>query len=178
MTTEFARSAPLAGIVAFLAKLCGQNVHDAGIVTVTETGSHVNRGDMWSTARPKNAANFKSDEIFRSDEHGTQWLCYDFHKLKVRLTHYTIKTHSASALTGCNNPQNWVIEGSNDEHKWVEFDRQENNQFLNSFSVVKVFRLASSEPVQMIRLRQTGPNHAGNNELVAEAFEVFGSLLE
>jgi hypothetical protein len=133
---------------------------------------------MRSTPDPKYAADFMSNRIFRSDGDGSQWLCYDFLKLKVRLTHYTIKTHSTAALVGLNNPKDWVIEGSNDGKKWVELDRRKNNKDLNDFSAAKVFQVASSEPVSMIRLRQIGRNHKGSKDLVAEAFEVFGSLLE
>jgi hypothetical protein len=41
---------------------------------------------------------------------------------------------------------------------------------------VKTFAVARSGSFRRIRLRQTGPNHRGNNILNLSAFEVFGAV--
>jgi hypothetical protein len=41
---------------------------------------------------------------------------------------------------------------------------------------VKTFAVARSGSFHWIRLRQTGPNHYGDNYLVLSAFELFGVL--
>jgi hypothetical protein len=41
---------------------------------------------------------------------------------------------------------------------------------------VKTFAVERSESFCRIRLRQTGPNHEGDNFLALTAFEVFGAV--
>jgi hypothetical protein len=71
-----------------------------------------------------------------------------------------------------------VVEGSDDGATWTEIDGRENNSDLNDDLVVKTFTVAQSGRFRMIRLRQTGPNHCGDDYLVLSAFEVFGAVAE
>jgi hypothetical protein len=71
-----------------------------------------------------------------------------------------------------------VIEGSIDGSNWIEIDRRDNNNELNGKNLSRQFTISHPDDFQMIRLRQTGKNHAENDYLTFSAFEIFGTLLE
>jgi hypothetical protein len=102
-----------------------------------------------------------------------QWLSYDFKKMRVTPTHYSIKTHK-----GPSYPKNWVIEGSEDGKSWIELGRRKDKRDLNGKLVTKTFPVARSEEVRFIRFLQTGKTHENDDCLYICAFEVFGFLKE
>jgi hypothetical protein len=59
---------------------------------------------------------------------------------------------------------------------WTETDWRKNNKDLNGDGVVKTFAVASCGRFRKIGLRQTGPNHRGENDLVVTALELFGTV--
>jgi hypothetical protein len=67
-----------------------------------------------------------------------------------------------------------LIGGSN----WIEIDRRDNNNDLNGKNISRQFAISHPDEFQMIRLRQTGKNHAGSDCLIFSAFELFGTFLE
>jgi hypothetical protein len=74
----------------------------------------------------------------------------------------------------------WVLETSLDNWHWTEIDR------YTKPSPSDFFPLPPEEPDEnveldechFIRLAQTGRNGRGNDELVIQAFEVFGTIFE
>jgi hypothetical protein len=143
---------------------CGGNVHDKGAVEIT--ASSVLYG------KPQNAADFGDKDLyFLSQEKPGQWICWDFKMLRIEPTHYTIRTHSGPSYL-----KSWAVEGSDDGASWTEIDRRENNSDLNANLSVKTFAVSRSGSFPRIRLRQTGPNHRGDNCLVLRAFKVFGAV--
>jgi hypothetical protein len=72
--------------------------------------------------------------------------------------------------------KNWAVEGSDDGASWTEIDRRENNSDLDEPFTVKTFAVSQTGSFRKIRLRQTGPNHEGNNTLELSAFKVFGAV--
>jgi hypothetical protein len=86
--------------------------------------------------------------------------------------YYTLRAFCCSHI--CYHLKNWALEGSDSESSWTEIDRRENNSDLNANWAVKTFAVSRSENFCRIRLRQTGLNHNGRNELVLSAFEIFG----
>jgi hypothetical protein len=69
-----------------------------------------------------------------------------------------------------------MVEGSDDGASWTDFDRREDNSDLNGELAMKTFTVSRSGSFERIRLRQTGPNHRGNNRLVLSVCEVFGAV--
>jgi hypothetical protein len=181
------------GIIAHLTRRCGGNVHDCGVVTVT--ASSLASGSQGLS--PKNTADLATDSLFHSKNPGGpgQWICYNFKKMAVRPTHYTLRTHCEWAA-GATHAQNWVLEGSIDGGNWIELDRRNDNHNLNAARAVATFTVARVEQVSMVRVRTTGKNHdvtrpklivkhpwgpegwGGPWCLVLSAFEIFGVLVE
>jgi hypothetical protein len=154
----------LDGIISYLTRKHGGNVHDKGIVTITSS----DMDDRPKYTR-KNVADFTSDSEFCSKDEPGQWVCWDFHEMRVRLTHYTIT---------CWKLTSWVVESSLDGEAWTEIDRKTNNEDFRAGLVTVSFAVSNSAECRFIRLTQTGKNHGCGDSLLIKAFEFFGTLLE
>jgi hypothetical protein len=111
---------------------------------------------------------------FRSLDAPGQWVCWDFHARRVRLTQYTI----AAALL-----KSWVLEGSLDRENWSEIDRHTDTRDFEQASRNAVsFAVANQLESRFIRLTQTGKQHSHLSKegdvLHFEAVEFFGTLFE
>jgi hypothetical protein len=157
----FKRDKRVDGILSYLTWKYGGNVHDKGIVTITANDT----GENGITSPLRNAANLTDYSRCRvcNGEWSHQWVCWDFHELRVRPTQYTIRSPDLGT---------WVVETSLDGEAWKEIDRRRRS-WVGSFGVSH-----SAEACRFIRLTQTEPNHYGKSELVIWAFEVFGTLIE
>jgi hypothetical protein len=165
---KFQEEDALGGILAW--------IHSHGcvaFVNVTASGT-INKGCFG----PSNAADVRAKSTFVSFKGPNQWIAYDFRPKWVRLTHYAIRSRF-DGFRGCNHLKSWIIEGSEyGEDNWIEIDVKVDNGDLNNGNIIKVWEIGSDRLFRMIRLRQTGPSHAGKLYLVVSSFELFGSLLE
>jgi hypothetical protein len=146
----------LDGIIAYLTKEHGGNVHEKGIVNVTSKS--VDSGS------PKMVAD-QTNLYFRSEDEPGQWLCWDFRQMRVRPTYYTI--HAI-------NLKSWVVEGSMDGTSWAEIDRQTDLRDFGKMSFV----VTKPAEFRYVRLTQTGESSWQSDRLVVYAVEFFGTLFE
>jgi uncharacterized coiled-coil protein SlyX len=149
---------PKNGIISYLTRKHGGNVHDKGIVAITSKS--VVNNDLDNAVR--NLGDPTSDLSFLSAGGPGQWVCWDFRKLRVCPTHYTV---------GSPWLKSWVVEHSLDGSTWAEIDRRTNTN-AGSFVV------SNSAECRFIRLTVTGKDQWGNSDLYITAFEIFGTLLE
>jgi hypothetical protein len=156
---------PLDGIISYLTTKHRGNVHDEGIVTITSK-SVVCDSPRWAV---RNAADFTSDLFFQSRDRPGQWVCWDFHEMRVRPTHYTIK---------CYYLKSWMVESSLNGEAWTEIDRQTDNEDFTGVGLRTASFAVSKSDCRFIRLTQTDTNHCRNYSLQVGAFEVFGTLIE
>jgi hypothetical protein len=155
----------LDGIISYLTKKHGGNVQEKGIVTITSKSVYDD-----PKCALKNVADLTSDSYFCSTNEPGQWVCWDFREMRVRPTHYTIRTDCLKS---------WVVEGSLDGSSWTEIDRQTDNYDFNH-SYIQTASFAVSKPAEFrfIRLTQIGTNHFRNDQLGLAAVEFFGALSE
>jgi hypothetical protein len=153
----------LKGIIRYLmGTVEGGNVHEKGIVTLTSKSPGAQRHAL------RNVANLADGLDFRSADEPGQWVCWDFHEMRVRLARYTLK---------CLGARSWVVEGSLDRVTWTEVDRQTNTAcFQSDFWPAASFPVSTPMECRFIRLTQTDTNHGGNNMVFLEAVEFFGTL--
>jgi hypothetical protein len=153
----------LDGIISYLAKKHGGNVHEKGVVTITSKS-------VWddATERLKTAANLTSDSYFCSKNKPGQWFCWDFGEMRIYPTHYTIKTRALKS---------WIVEGSLDGRNWTEIDQQTDNQGFVPPNTAS-FAVSNPEEFRFLRLTQTDENHDGHDLLYLFAVEFFGTLAE
>jgi hypothetical protein len=162
----------LDGIISYLVQKHGGNVHDKGIVTITSKSVYWDDPE-WAV---RNIGDLIDHRAFWSKDEPGQWICWDFHEMRVRSTHYTIKS-------GDPPLRSWVIESSLDGENWTEIDRRTDNEDLETFSsrdtgTAASFAVVNSCEFRFIRLTQTGKNSDGGDDLAVFSFEVFGILLE
>jgi hypothetical protein len=168
---DFDSGRPLEGIIAYLTRQCGGNVADRGVVAVTAS-SEISIG---YTA--KKAVDLTADSIYASEPEPNQWLCLDFKDRQVAVTHYAIRSHYTYGQNA-SHPKSWILEGSVDGSAWMELDIQQDNGQLNGQNLTAAWRTMASEKVRYMRLRHTGPNHAGKHTFWLSSFELFGMLYE
>jgi hypothetical protein len=162
----------LNGIIAYLTKKCGGNVCDKGIIEVIATVVKEQSPDS-----AKNVVDLDAMSGYCSLNSPNQCLTYNFKEMRIRPTHYTLRSNW-NGKAGGNNPKSWVIEASMDGIMWVEVDRKENNHDLDGKDVRRTYRCVSSPLCKYFRLRQTRKNHAGKDWLILSGMEVFGTLIE
>jgi hypothetical protein len=164
----------LDGIISYLTKKHGGNVHEEGIVTIT-AASLVGRCDV------QNVADLTSD----SDLVPGQWVCWDFREMRVQPTHYTIE---ATLLIY------WALEGSLDDISWTEIDRRwdteiSSNQNRTSFAVSKQGKFRFIRLTQAVNAPVCTPLPGGltlistpirgpDPGMAVRAVEFFGTLFE
>jgi hypothetical protein len=166
-------SAPLEGIISYLTREYGGNVHDRGIVTVTSSEPYSSD----SSYAAKNAADLTADSYFYSKNAPNQWLCYDFGDRRIILTHYSIRSRYNGSADDLY-PKSWVIEILNEGSNWEEVDRRENDSSLKGRNQTQLFKVSRLVECRLVRLRQVGKNHysSSDDRLVISGFEIFGLL--
>jgi hypothetical protein len=166
----FKLNSPLTGIIAGLTSSCGGNVHERGLVSITDS-SHCSDSYIGKIAANLGNAN----SYFCSNNNPDQWLCYDFKNSRVSLTHYSIRTPNPAQNR--HHLKSWVLEVSNDGSNWTEVDRHVDNSDLNGTSLIGTYSiLGQVHESRFVRLRQIGKNHSGYDFLAVSGFELFGTL--
>jgi hypothetical protein len=155
----------LDGVISYLTKQHGGNVHDKGIVTITSKS--IFDESRWSL---RNVADLSTDLWFWSKDEPGQWICWDFHEMGIRPTNYTIRARWLKS---------WVVEGSVDHLTWVEIDRKtENDDFMNDVDPkIASFAVTHSVECRFLRLTQID-NGPTRDPLCLWAVEFFGRMCE
>jgi hypothetical protein len=159
---------PLNGIISYVTRKSGGNVHKKGAVVITSSSVYEDYTQN-SQCSQENVAELTSDSLFCSIDAPGQWICWDFRERRIWPTHYTIRTGGLKS---------WAIEGSEDGTNWTEVDRQTDNEDFNQGWNSVSFPVSKPEEFRFIRLTQTGKNHRGFDVLGLFAVEFFGTLSE
>ena len=163
---------PLNGIITHLTRECGGNVHTKGVMDVTASS-------FVPGYEPHKVADIGSDSHFFSngDDNAALWICYDFKDKRVVPTSYSIR--SSHKGYGGEAPKSWCVEASNDGEVWETLDSHVDNNDLKGAFVTHNFPVIPrpGKSSRFIRLRQSGRNHGGLNQLCMSSLEVFGILV-
>jgi hypothetical protein len=151
----------LDGIISYLTKRHSGNVHEKGIVTITSKSLHSDDARF----ALKNIADLNASSHFQSKDERGQWICWDFHEMRVCPTHYTILA---------STPKSWVVEGSMDGENWRELDRQTDTELFYTGS----FAVANPAEARFVRFTQTGKTRRNTDGLAVRGVEFFGTLSE
>jgi hypothetical protein len=156
----------LEGVISYLTKKHGGNVHEKEIVIITSKSVHHNPKFCL-----KRITDLTVASNFCSQDDPGQWVRWDFGEMRLRPTHYTVKADYLKS---------WVVEGSVDGKNWAEIDRQTDNQDFKdaSTSIAVSFAVRVSREFRFIRLTQIDENHWGGDQLVLYGVEFFGALSE
>ena len=170
---EYTGSNGLDGIISYLSKACGGNVHDKGVVDITS-------GPVYGPYAAKNVADLTVKSMFDSEDSANQFVCYNFKDKTIIPTHYSIRSEYQGPIGSfaCRSLQSWVVETSSDGNVWTEVDRHEDNRDLIGNYITKTYPISVRNKCRMFRLKQIGPAWDGSNCMVLSALEVFGTIHE
>lgn len=110
------------GIMQHLTNETGSNIHDNKTIEIT---SNSIRNVSY---HPKNLVNYQKDDFYHSANFENGFICFDFKEKMVKVNNYTIKSNWNS--DGAFNLKSLVVEASNDNNKWKEIYRRENDSSL------------------------------------------------
>jgi hypothetical protein len=164
---EMKQDKSLEGIISYLTRKHGGNVHEQGIVEMTSKSCDDRDGSGVAST-----VDIDFSGLFISKDAPGQWICWNFRDMRVRPTHYTIKAVGLKS---------WVVEGSVDGERWTEIGRQTDTPYFNNSDWRPVsFAVSNSAEVRLVRLTQTGVNHqkSSPNALRLGGVEFFGTLFE
>jgi hypothetical protein len=159
------------GIINYLKTSDTGDVRDEGLFDLTSSSV----SSAYTGRDPKHVTDFETNDSFCSERLPGQWICYDFKRFRVRVTHYSLRSFDCNA--GKSHPKSWVLEGCDDGEHWIELDRRSDNNQLNGLLLVATFDVKTAALCRFIRLRQTGLNHGSSNSLVLSGFELFGTIV-
>ena len=162
-------SKPLNGIIAHLTKEHGGNVHEKGVVAVRASSTRKS-----GILAPEHVVELGTNKTFSSGNEPDSWIFYDFKKMRVAVTSYSIR--SSDGLY----PKSWILEVSNDgsDESWEIVDRRIDEEGMRGDRVTCNYQVFGPPRgcFRFIRLRQTGKNHSGNDILALSSLEIFGTL--
>jgi hypothetical protein len=155
------RDHPLEGIIDHLTRKYNRSVREKGLVTITSKS-------LDTDSNLEALAEVTSGSEFCSKDEPGQWVCWDFHEMRVRPTHYTMDGYWMKS---------WIFEGSVDGQDWTEIDQRNSPRDFRYGGTV-TFRVAAPADWRFIRMTQRETNHEGNDLLALRAVEFFGTLFE
>jgi hypothetical protein len=161
------------GLISHLTRQCDRNLHESGIVTATASSVC----DTTTKYHAMRTLDLTTDSFMWTQGQPGQWVCYDFHAMRIRPTHYAIRSRN-DLKRGSAHLRSWIFEGRQDGGEWEQIDFRSDSQDLNDQGVQRLFSVTSSGEYRYFRLSQTGPNHAGHHYFGLSGFEIFGTLIE
>ena len=163
------QSESLDGIIAYLTRVCGGNVHDKGVVNVT--ACTIFGSGFW----PKNVVDLSSDGEYWCPHAQEAWICYDFLSLGVTLTSYSITT--TSRWPGMWHLSSWCLEVSKYGLTWEVVDSHENSLELKHSHITRNFVISAPTigAFRYVRLRVPSDRYR-HACLQLCALELFGTL--
>jgi hypothetical protein len=106
--------------------------------------------------------------VFLLKKRAGQWIGWDFHKMRIRPSHYVIWAQPLKSS---------IVEGSINSVSWTEIDRQKKTREFKEAGTAS-FAVSSAAEFRFIRLTQTGKRHNGDYQLALRAVEFFGTISE
>ncbi|KAK8839050.1 hypothetical protein M9Y10_032516 [Tritrichomonas musculus] len=156
------------GIMRHLTDETGGNIHDNGTIEITSNS-------VYSNYYPRNIVDFQSSNYYETNDQENSEICFDFKDREIQITSYSLKTYNYGQSG--NHLKSWVVEVSNDNQKWDEIDKRENNSTLNGLNFVGTFDTKENKSFyRFVRLRQTGTNWYGNYCTLIVSIEFYGKM--
>lgn len=156
------------GIFAHITETLGEN--PSSIVEVTSSSFNPQYPPENVIDKPNN-----DTQYFESNDEENSWIRFDFKKMRIAISHYTLKTW----FWGPNfqHLKSWVVEGSDDGNEWTELDQREDENSLNDALAFRRFKCLIKVSCRYIRIRSTDTDHSGSNLLILNAVEFYGRLI-
>jgi hypothetical protein len=163
-------SNPFAGVLHYLTREYGGNVHTKGAVSITASAN--------GTRECHQVADFKWNNYWQSQDEPNSWIQLAFNTRRISVTSYTVKSGSGTL----QHPLQWSLGGSNDGVSWTALDQRQTQGQTGSYTV-KTYQCPSQEKCspsffRFIRLTQTGLNASNDHILELANMDFYGDLDE
>ncbi|KAK8875656.1 hypothetical protein M9Y10_005830 [Tritrichomonas musculus] len=165
--SDFTENSPFKGLFAELFKQSKLNLHMAGVIRVTSSGS-----SHLSTKQPHEIINPTGRGDWISNNAPNAFLQIDFRSYLFHPTYYSLSFYS---MKKDNRIKSWVMQGSVDGSSWFCLDEVRLNRRFDSSQISCA--MFSDIPVRFVRICQIGKNLSGNNVLSLHQIEFFGELV-
>jgi hypothetical protein len=169
----FNMSSPFDGIISYLTSKHGGNIHDRGIVCVRQSSEYDSTGHYAA----KNCIDLNSSSFTITGNEPNQWLSIDFKEMRVKATHYSIRTRKDLGANS-HTPRSWTIEVSEDGELWQEVDKKIDRMELNGGNLSNTYAILKPTLSRFLRFRQIVSHYLTQHYLEIQHFEVFGDLKE
>jgi hypothetical protein len=169
---QFNPNAPFKGIIWYLTTKYGGNVHDRRIIEVTQSSEFNTSGSYGA----KNCVDLHSSSFSLTSNQPNQWLSFDFKCMRVKATHYSIRTRTDIGANSFN-PRSWLIEVSDEGASWREVSRETEDQNVNGANLSHTFSISNPMMGRFLRFRQIA-THCQRHYLTLQRVELFGDLQE
>jgi hypothetical protein len=160
---------PFDGIFAHFSREYEGNIVDLGIIGITGnslSGNHAK--DLRRLIEPDWKGCWVSSNVPES------WLLIDFGARTLFVSHYSLRTYHCAK--GYSHLKSWTLEGS--IHGGTSrLDVRNDNEELNGRWKTATFQCLFPAECQAVKLKQTGPNHHGDDFLILRSIELFGELV-
>jgi hypothetical protein len=158
-------------IISHVTHKFGGHVGDTGVVGITSSSEH-------SSYQARNAVDLQNHRtFFQSNNAANSWICYDFKKIEVTTTHYSILSLPYAASQS-HHPRSWCLEVSIDRNSWTKIHQCSDNSDMNGSGLIGTYEVTRPVKCRFTRLRQIGKTHGGQGYLQINGFEVYGILRE
>lgn len=176
-TIDYSSGNYFIGIFNFLTTKFGQNPHDKGEIEITTNS--MNTSNPISESHPKNLITPDSRNYKAKGLEVNAWICFDFKKMSVEISSYSVKSSSNSL----GHIKNWVIEISNDNENWTVIDTETDAEEMDCPSAVRNYKVLENKFSRYCRFRHNGPywGHHPNDGINStyiefNHFEIFGKI--
>jgi hypothetical protein len=161
------RARPFEGVFAHLQRKCGDNPHNAGLISISANDgcSACQLHELVSTGKDWRSENADVDHYVK----------IDLKNLRLIPSGYSVKTHGTT-WKGAYFVRSWRFEGSNDDSKWEVLDSHANSEELMANDKKVSFPISTTTQFRFVRFIMTGANSSGNNHLMLQRLETFGLL--
>jgi hypothetical protein len=161
------RARPFEGVFARIQRKCGDNPHNAGLISISandECSSYQFHG-LVSTGKDWRSENADVDHYVK----------IDLKNLRLIPSGYSVKTHS-NTWKGSFFVRSWRFEGSNDDSKWEVLDSHADSEELMANDKEVSFAISTTTQFRFLRFIMTGVNSSGQRYLMLQRLETFGLL--
>ena len=155
------------GVFNYLSK--NSNIDEEVSVTASSNGG----GDWHQLIDIGNTNN-----CYYTNSESNPSICFEFKKHRIMPTNYTIRAHNSSS--GNRHPKSWIIEGSEDNKKWIKIDERIDCSFLNGAKRVHTFHIKNEEEKEFKFIRIKHINNTwdnSNNAIYICSIEFYGNLI-
>ena len=167
---------PLNGIFTYMKNKYTSSFHDEVFIHFSNS----------QTSNPTSIIDHIDQTVFQTTDSPNSWIAFSFKNYKIKLTSYTLMSYYLGRPNFAN-PKTWIIEGSNNGRNWSTIDEVKDCNSLNGKGLVKNFTPSIvsdkndsdddiDQQFSIIRIRQTGKNWAGANQLTLSQVEFFGDM--